>query len=132
MSDYIYKVFPAKEVSIDKTGIIKEKLIKEGFISGEEFDFYGEKYLKAGNKFCDFLEVSENVHDRYKMEIRIVINPNGYGVQPDEEEMDFITINRKNVIEIWNIDGDYTGCDKLCDILKEITGDEYLAEIEIL
>jgi hypothetical protein len=54
----------------------------------------------------------------------------GIMMEEDAEEPEFI--DRKNVIEIWNIDGNYTGRNKRTKLVSDVTGDEYKGEWEIL
>ena len=134
MSDFILKIFPVDEVNTDKTGLIKEHLIKANFLSGEETEFSGETYLKPGQSFCEYFEFEDekSAKKTFKDEARIKIIADGYGVTMDEdaEEPDFI--DRKNVVEIWNVDGNYTSWDKLSRSLTQATGDTYTGEWEIL
>jgi hypothetical protein len=134
MSDFILKIFPVDEVSVDKTELIKEHFTKLNFLTGEESEYYGESYFKPGLSFCDFFEFEDEISARkgFRDEARIKIIADGYGVKMDEEVEEPEFIDRKNVIEIWNIDGNYKNWQKLVDSLTLVTGDIYTGEWEIL
>ena len=108
--------------------------MKANFLSGEEAEFSGESYLKPGQSFCDYFEFEDEKSAKlsFKDEVRIKIVADGYGVtmEEDAEEPDFM--DRRNVVEIWNVDGNYTGWDKLSSSLTQATGDTYTGEWEIL
>ena len=134
MSDFILKIFPVGEVNADKTELIKELLTNANFLSGERIEFSGESYLAPGQSFCNYFkfEDEKSAKQTFQDEVRIKIISDGYGVtmEDDAEEPQFI--DRKNVIEIWNIDGNYTSWDKLSNSLTQATGDTYAGEWEIL
>lgn len=134
MSDFILKIFPAEQVNTDKTGLIREHLTKSNFLSGEEVEFYGETHLKPGAAFCDYFEFEDEKSARktFQDEAKIKIVADGYGVimKEDAEEPEFV--DRKNVIEIWSIDGNYTDWSKLTRFISQATGDSYTGEWEIL
>ena len=134
MSDFILKIFPVEEITTDKTELIRQALIKSCFLTGEQFDFYGEVYLRAGDTFCDYFEFEDegSAKKDYRNEVRIKISASGYGVimGEDAEETEFI--DRKNVLEIWNADGNYIKWDKLTLLMQQATGDSYVGEWEIL
>jgi hypothetical protein len=134
MSDFILKIFPVNETTRDKTGAIKEGLLYYGFISGEELDFYGKDLLEAGDKFCDYFELDNEMSNRkkYKKEIGIMIQASGYGVVMEEGAEEEKIVGRTNQLEIWGADGEYRGWDKLTQLMKDITGDTYSGDWEIL
>lgn len=134
MSDFILKIFPEAVSVPDHTAGIRAGLVRAGFLSGAETEFYGETYLMPGPNFCDFFSFEDEAAARvtYQSEARIRVLKSGYGVilQPDSEEPEFA--DRNNLIEIWNIDGNYTGWTKLCNLLQALTGEAYIGNWEIL
>jgi hypothetical protein len=134
MSDFILKIFPVEEVTVDKTELIKQALIKSKFLTGGSKDVHGETYLTAGESFCDFFEFEDaaSARDNYQGEVGIKISADGYGVIMEEDAEEPTFIDRKNVVEVWNVDGNYTGWDKLTQLLEQATGDSYAGEWEIL
>ena len=134
MSDFILKIFPAEQSASDHSVRIKEGLISAGFLSGQETEFYGELYFLPGLNFCDFFSFEDEAAARvtYQSEARIRIRESGYGVflKPGNPEPEFA--DRNNLIEIWNIDGNYNGWTRLCQLLQSITGEVYKGNWEIL
>jgi len=134
MSDFILKIFPEAVSSSDHTAAIRAGLVRAGFLSGEEVEFYGETYLLPGTNFCDFFSFEDEASARvtYQSEARIRILKSGYGVffEPGNPEPEFA--DRNNLIEIWNIDGNYNGWTRLCQLLQSITGEVYMGNWEIL
>ena len=134
MSDFILKVFPVEEVTADKTMAIKDQLINKGFISGEEVEFSGDKYLRPGKSFCDFFgfDNEQAARESSSKDIRIKIEPKSYGIKLEDEANEPEFIDRNNVVEIWNADGNFTSWKKLTDTMQQITGDEYAGDWEVL
>lgn len=134
MSDFILKLFPVVQTNSDKSGLIKNHLVRDNFLTGEEFDFYGEAFLRPGAAFCDYFlfDDERSARQTYKKDARIKIVSDGYGVVMEEEAEEPEFFGRKNVLEIWNIDGNYNNWDKLIHSLQQITGDVYKGEWEIL
>ena len=134
MSDFILKIFAAKETDTDKTAIIKEQLTKAGFLSGKEIEFHGEHYLEPGEAFCGYFkfEDEKDAVKNYKKDIRIQVTFNSTIMKDEEgnDDPDFLDLN--NVVEIWNADGNFTNWDKLTDLLQQITGDEYKGDWDTL
>ena len=129
MSDFILKFWPKDEVKEIKTEIIKRALLASKVL-GEETMYGNKPAFKAGECLNEYLEPRmDNSHPYFKT-ISIVVADNDYGVGEDEE--DFAFFERHNVLSILDGDGTIERWNKMCQQLKDITGDEYDGGWELL
>lgn len=134
MSDFILKIFPVSEIDIDKTEEIKNILLVNKFISTDTIDFSGDTHYKPGKAFCEYFEFEDEntAFNTYKTDVTINIAVDGQGVIMEDAAEEPGFIDRKNVVEIWNADGNYTNWDKLTYLLQQATGDAYTGQWDIL
>lgn len=129
MSDIILKFWPKDETKESKVEAIKSSLLDLHFI-GQETEFWGKPTYKTGRHFYTYFEPLLNMPNPYIESLAIAISENDYGVIEDEEDFEYI--DRKNVISILGGDGTFEKWDKVTDLLKEITGNEYQGGYELL
>lgn len=131
MSDFILKFWPTKEVSEIKTAKIVSELKARGIL-GEETVHWGKAAFKIGDAALKLLLPISNydMNSPYVQQLALIIEENGYGVGFGEEDFEFY--DRHNVISVYGGDGELDHSKMFCQILFEITEDEYSVEFEIL
>lgn len=126
MSDFILKFWTKENHLEDQTELI-EKQFKEDKIISQETKHWGKAAYTSGANFGEMIGVENEV---YLSELRIQIQENGYGVEEGEEDFEFV--DRKNVIAVYNGDGEIDNWTKFEQYLSEITGKIYTGGWELL
>ena len=129
MSDIILKFWPKEEVTESKLDKLKSQLTNLKFV-GDETDFWGKPAYKTGEQFNTYFEPLLSLPNSYIESLTIAIQETDYGVIEGEEDFEYI--DRFNVVSIWGGDGTFENWNKLTDLLKDITGDEYHGGYELL
>lgn len=129
MSDIILKFWPKEEIKESKVDTLKSQLTNSKFI-GEETEFWQKPAFKTGRQFNTYFEPLLNNPNPYIESLAIIISENDYGVIEGEEDFEYI--DRSNVISILGGDGTFEKWEKVTDLLKEITGNEYQGGYELL
>lgn len=129
MSDIILKFWPTNEVQIDKTSTLIEEL-KSRKMLGDEVDSWGMPAYSIGTEAAKLLASHLPADGLEVKNLAVFVKKEDYGIGIGEDDFEYI--NRLNVISVNGGDGDLQRSDEFCDILREITGDEYSTEFEIL
>ncbi|MDB3935699.1 hypothetical protein N9383_03140 [Granulosicoccus sp.] len=129
MSDIILKYWPTYEVSMDKTRFIVEEL-KSQNILGDEIKFWGNPAYTLGIEAVRILAPHLSVDGSEIKNFAVFVKQEDYGIGFSEDDFEYI--DRRNVITVNGGDGDLVRSKEFCNILLEITGDEYSTEFEML
>jgi hypothetical protein len=134
MSDIFLKFWPVDDVTIDKTALIEKRLIEAAVLS-EKIEFLGNPAFSAGANIDNFISGYSQMLGYRKMAIAIKEesyatlfgNPGG---EFNDEGMK--SINRKNMLEIVNVEDGLSSWNTFCELLEDITGDKYVGDWEFL
>ena len=129
MSDYILKFWPIKDVAEDKTQQLITEL-KNKDILGEEIEFWGEPAHKLSTAAVLLLAPNETLDSSYVQGLAVFVKPKDYGIGFGEEDFEYF--DRLNVITVNGGDGELERSEEFCQLLYNITGDEYSSDFELL
>jgi hypothetical protein len=120
-------MWPKRDISEDKTDLLREGLISSGIID-QATDEWKLVYNAPGSRIHEYLETPVKIEagDPYFDQLSIMIEPFGQAPILSEEAEDFEYSERRNVVSVAGGEGGAGDeWNKIRLLLEQITGDEY-------